>query len=156
LNFTSAAGVRVLERASHQSVAVSHRWETRNFWEMRNAWFSAALAAALMAVASWGNSAKAGVPATSADRKLSEVVVTAKRQPDPAADARLQVQVEAALAADAYFNSEHVSVTVRNGVATLHGIIFDDWDLRNAIRISRRIPGVRRVVNDLEIKLGGE
>jgi osmotically-inducible protein OsmY len=45
---------------------------------------------------------------------------------------------------------------VQNGVATLHGIVLEDWDLRNAIRISRRIPGVRRVVNDLEIKLGGE
>jgi osmotically-inducible protein OsmY len=122
---------------------------------MHNHWFSAALSAAVMAVVFWGNPAKAGAPAF-ADRKLSEVVVTAKRQPDPAADARLQVQVETALAADAYFNSEHVSVTVLNGVATLHGIIFDDWDLRNAIRISRRIPGVRRVVNDLEIKLGGE
>jgi osmotically-inducible protein OsmY len=121
---------------------------------MHNHWFSAAMSAALMVV-SWGYPAKAGVPAL-ADRKLNEVVVTAKRQPDPAADARLQVQVETALAGDAYFNSEHVSVTVLNGVATLHGIIFDDWDLRNAIRISRRIPGVRRVVNDLEIKLGGE
>jgi len=122
---------------------------------MHNHWLSAALAAVLTAVVCWGNPAKAGAPAF-ADRKLSEVVVTAKRQPDPAADARLQVQVETALAADAYFNSAHVSVTVVNGVATLHGIIFDDWDLRNAIRISRRIPGVRRVVNDLEIKLGGE
>jgi osmotically-inducible protein OsmY len=122
---------------------------------MHKHWLSAALSAALMAVVSWGHPAKADVPAL-ADRKLSEVVVTAKRQPDPAADARLQVQVETALASDAYFNSEHVSVTVLNGVATLHGIIFDDWDLRNAIRISRRIPGVRRVVNDLEIKLGGE
>jgi hypothetical protein len=36
------------------------------------------------------------------------------------------------------------------------GMVFDDWDLRNAMRIARKIPGVRRVVNDLEIKLGGE
>jgi hypothetical protein len=154
LNFTSAAGVRVLEQTA-KSEAVSHRWERRDFLDMHNHWLRAALSAALMAVVSWGSPAKAGAP-TLTDRKLSEVVVTAKRQPDPAADARLQVQVETALAADAYFNSEHVSVTVLNGVATLHGIIFDDWDLRNAIRISRRIPGVKRVVNDLEIKLGGE
>jgi BON domain len=154
LNFTSAAGVRVLEQTA-KSVAVSHRWERRDFLDMHNHWFSAALLAALMTVVFWGNPAKAGGPVL-ADRKLSEVVVTAKRQWDPAADARLQGQVETALAADAYFNSEHVTVTVLNGVATLHGIIFDDWDLRNAIRISRHIPGVRRVVNDLEIKLGGE
>jgi osmotically-inducible protein OsmY len=117
-------------------------------------WFGAPLSAMLLACTC--TLAASAVPAASADVRLNEVVVTAKRQPDPAADARLAVQVESALAADAYFNSEHVSVTVLNGVATLHGIIFDDWDLRNAIRISRRIPGVRRVVNDLEIKLGGE
>ena len=92
----------------------------------------------------------------SADRRLNEVVVTGKRPSDPEADARLAVQVESALAADLYFNSAHVFVTVSNGIATLHGIVFDDWDLRNAIRLSRRIPGVKRVVNDLEIKLGGE
>jgi osmotically-inducible protein OsmY len=54
------------------------------------------------------------------------------------------------------FSDEHVTVTVNNGVATLQGIVFDDWDLRDAIRIARRIPGVKRVNNDLEIKLGGE
>jgi osmotically-inducible protein OsmY len=94
--------------------------------------------------------------AASANGRIDEVVVRGKRQIDPVADANLQRQVEAALAADPYFLSEHVSVTIRNGVATLHGIVFDDWDLRNALRISRRIPGVKRVVNDLEIKLGGE
>jgi osmotically-inducible protein OsmY len=29
-------------------------------------------------------------------------------------------------------------------------------DLRQAMRISRRIAGVKRVINDLEIKLGGD
>jgi hypothetical protein len=155
LNFTSAAGVTVLERAAISQSRCCTAGKEGTSWEMHNHWLSAAVSAVLTAVVFWGNPAKAGAPAL-ADRKLSEVVVTAKRQPDPAADARLQVQVETALAADTYFNSAHVSVTVVNGVATLHGIIFDDWDLRNAIRISRRIPGVRRVVNDLEIKLGGE
>jgi hypothetical protein len=154
LNFNSAADVGVLERAAISQWRRRTAGKEGTFWEMHNLWFSAALSAALVAVVSWGP-ARAGVPA-SADHELNEVVVTAKRQQDPAADARLRGQVETALAADPYFNSDHVSVTVLNGVATLHGIIFDDWDLRNAIRISRRIPGVRRVVNDLEIKLGGE
>jgi osmotically-inducible protein OsmY len=94
--------------------------------------------------------------ATSANSRIDEVVVRGNRQIDPVADEKLQREVESALAADPYFLSEHVSVTIRNGVATLHGIVFDDWDLRNALRISRRIPGVKRVVDDLEIKLGGE
>jgi osmotically-inducible protein OsmY len=33
---------------------------------------------------------------------------------------------------------------------------FDDWDLRAAMRIAKKMPGVKQVVNDLEIKLGGE
>jgi osmotically-inducible protein OsmY len=121
---------------------------------MHSHWMSACLSAVLLASPlCFCTLANADA---SADRRLNEVVVTGKRPSDPAADARLAVQVESALAADQYFNSAHVFVTVSNGVATLHGIVFDDWDLRNAIRLSRRIPGVRRVVNDLEIKLGGE
>jgi hypothetical protein len=63
---------------------------------------------------------------------------------------------ETALHSDPFFYDEHVSVTINNGVVTLHGIVFDDWDLRSAMRMARRMPGVKRVVNDLEIKLGGE
>ncbi len=118
--------------------------------------FDAKLAAALLVMGVIGGGAAGADAPALANRPLSEVVVTARRQPDPVADARLQRQVETALAADAYVNSEHITVTVMNGVATLHGIVYEDWDLRNAIRLSRRIPGVRRVVNDLEIKLGGE
>ncbi len=121
---------------------------------MRNYWVS--LLAAVLAASVWWTCALAQRMPASAKSGLDEVVVRGKRQIDPVADARLQRQVEAALAADPYFYSEHVSVTIENGVATLHGIVFDDWDLRNAMRISRRIPGVKRVVNDLEIKLGGE
>jgi osmotically-inducible protein OsmY len=41
-------------------------------------------------------------------------------------------------------------------VVTLHGFIFDEWDLRVVKRIARKTPGVRRVIDDLEIELGGE
>jgi osmotically-inducible protein OsmY len=71
-------------------------------------------------------------------------------------DEVLKEQVETVLHDDPYFYDEHVTVTIRNGVATLQGIVFDDWDLRDAIRLARKVPGVKRVVNDLEIKLGGE
>jgi osmotically-inducible protein OsmY len=121
---------------------------------MRNYWVS--LVAAVLASSVCWTSARAQRTTAFANRGLDEVVVRGKRQIDPVADARLQRQVEVALAADPYFYGEHVSVTIQNGVATLHGIIFDDWDLRMAMRISRRIPGVTHVVNDLEIKLGGE
>ena len=49
-----------------------------------------------------------------------------------------------------------VTVTIENGVATLRGMVFDDWDMRQAMRISRRIAGVKRVINDLDIETGGD
>ena len=87
---------------------------------------------------------------------LEPIVVTAKRRTDPAADARMRTRVQEALHSDRFFYDEHVTVTIVNGVATLHGIVFDDWDMRQAMRISRRIAGVKRVINDLEIETGGE
>jgi osmotically-inducible protein OsmY len=84
------------------------------------------------------------------------MVVTAKRRPEVVPDEELTKRVEAVLHDDPYFYDEYVTVTVKNGVATLQGIVFDEWDLRQAIRLAKRISGVKRVVNDLEIKLGGE
>jgi hypothetical protein len=104
----------------------------------------------------WAISAGAQhVPVADAGR-LEPIVVTAKRRSDPAADDRMEAQVQEALHSDPYFYDEHVTVTVENGVATLRGIVFDDWDMRQALRISRRIAGVKRVINDLEIESGGD
>jgi osmotically-inducible protein OsmY len=91
-----------------------------------------------------------------ANTRLDEIVVTAKRCSDPVADEKTKQQVEEALHSDAFFYDEHVTVTTKNGVTTLQGIVFDDWDLRSAVRICRKIPGVKRVIDDLEIKLGGD
>lgn len=83
------------------------------------------------------------------------IVVTAKRRME-VADEAVKEEVQNALHADRYFFDEHVTVTIKNGVVTLHGMAFDDWDMRTALRISRRIPGVKLVVNDLEIEQGGD
>jgi osmotically-inducible protein OsmY len=91
-----------------------------------------------------------------ANSRLDEILVTAKRRSDPVADEKMKKQVEEALHSDAFFYDEHASVTINNGVITLQGVVFDDWDLRSAVRICRNIPGVKRVINDLEIKLGGD
>ncbi len=64
--------------------------------------------------------------------------------------------METALHSDPFFYDGHVTITVENGVVRLQGIVFDEWDLRIAKRISRRVAGVKRVINELEIKLGGE
>jgi osmotically-inducible protein OsmY len=84
---------------------------------------------------------------------LKTIVVTGKMV---VPDAEVKQQVETALRSDPFFYDEHVSVTIENGIVTLRGIVFDEWDLRAAMRISRKIAGVKRVINDLEMKLGGE
>jgi osmotically-inducible protein OsmY len=71
------------------------------------------------------------------------------------ADQLLQEQVTDALESDRYFYSAHVNVSVRNGVIVLHGFVFSDWDLRDAIRIANRAADGNRVVNDLAIEVGG-
>ena len=86
------------------------------------------------------------------ERTLDSILVTAKR----VADEEVKEQVEQALHTDPYFYDGHVTVTIKDGVVTLSGVVFDEWDLRVAKRIAKRIAGVRRVVNDLEIELGGE
>jgi BON domain len=83
--------------------------------------------------------------------RLEPIVVTAKRRSDPVADEKMKTQVEEAMHSDPVFYDEHVTVTVKNGVATLSGMVFDDWDMRQAMRISRKIAGVKRVINDLEM-----
>jgi osmotically-inducible protein OsmY len=100
--------------------------------------------------------AGAAGPDKGAQGQLNGILVSAQRERDAAADRALEHTTAAALHANPYFYDAHVSITVSNGVATLHGIVFDDWDLRTALRLARKVPGVRRVVNDLEIKLGGE
>jgi hypothetical protein len=81
---------------------------------------------------------------------LKEIVVTGIKQRSPE-DEKLNDEIKTAMKSDRYFYDYHVAVDTKNGVVTLRGLVFDDWDVRAAIRISKRIPGVKRVVNQLEI-----
>jgi hypothetical protein len=86
------------------------------------------------------------------NRPLDTIVVTARRL----ADERLRAEVESALHNEPMLMSNHLEVSIKNGVVTLTGMVFDDWDLRMARRAARRIPGVKRVINDMEIEQGGD
>jgi osmotically-inducible protein OsmY len=127
-------------------------------WENRRAAAAALARAAGCAV--WlvaGNAAQGGAPATDASRKvearpLDTIVVTAQRL----VDEQLRAEVERALRNNPTLMSDHLDVSIKNGVVTLAGLVFDDWDMRIARRAANRIPGVKRVINDMEIKLGGE
>ena len=86
--------------------------------------------------------------AEKASPRLQEVVIQAKRQ---AADEQVTRQVERTLTDDPWIYSEHITVTTRNGVVTLEGIVGDTGEMFRIVRLCRKIPGARRVVDALEI-----
>jgi osmotically-inducible protein OsmY len=94
----------------------------------------------------------AAAPAASAS---GFVAPSATQGADSATDEELRKRVQTALHSDPYFYDEHVTVSVENGVVALHGFVFSDWDLRDAMRIASRTADVRRVVDDLSIEQGG-
>ncbi len=73
---------------------------------------------------------------------------------DWVADEELKKRVKAALHADRYFSDERVTVSVEKGVVVLRGFVFNDWDLRDALRIARKAAGDRPVIDSLSIEQG--
>ena len=71
------------------------------------------------------------------------------------ADEDLRNRVATALRSDPYFYDAHVTVTVEKGAVVLRGIVFSEWDLRDAIRIARAAAGDKRVIDSLSIVQGG-
>jgi osmotically-inducible protein OsmY len=84
-------------------------------------------------------------PSTAASEELREIVVTAKRS-----DEALAARVEAALKQNPYIFSDHVTVTAKDGVVRVGGVVNDLIDLLAILRVARRIAGGRRVVNEIE------
>jgi osmotically-inducible protein OsmY len=71
------------------------------------------------------------------------------------ADRVLADRVLAALQAAPYFYAGHVDVSVRDGNVVLTGFVFNDWDLRDALRIAAEAAKPHRVIDGLDIKEGG-
>ena len=86
--------------------------------------------------------------AEKASTRLQEVVIQAKRQ---AADEQVNRQVERTLTDDPWIFGEHITVSTQNGVVRLEGIVGDTGEMFRILRLCRKIPGARRVVNALEI-----
>jgi osmotically-inducible protein OsmY len=70
-------------------------------------------------------------------------------------DAELQQRVSEALHAQPYLDDRHIDVSVRGGAVVLGGIVFSDWDLRDALRTARKAAGARLVIDSLSIEEGG-
>lgn len=92
-------------------------------------------------------SCPAGDAAQKANERLQEVVIEAKRQ---AADEQVTRQVQKTLTEDPWIYAEHVIITTQNGVVRLEGIVGDNAERFRILRLCRKIPGVRRVVDALE------
>ncbi len=105
------------------------------------------LCAAVLSSAILGTSAgwAANPSGAGAAAPIEQVIVTGER------DAALVGHVETALNGDRYLYAEHVNVLSKNGVVTLEGMVADSWDLMTAIRVTRSVPGVRQVVDNLEM-----
>jgi hypothetical protein len=95
----------------------------------------------------------AALSAPPAPEALDQIVVTGRRIQ---LDEEVAMHVKAALRANPYLLDDHVTVTTHNGIVTLRGIALDYLDVTRMKRIAKRIPGVKRVVDDIDVRLGGE
>ena len=67
------------------------------------------------------------------------------------ADQAVAKQVQVALANEPYVDVAHINVAADRGVVRLSGLVATEFDLRQVLRTSAQVPGVRNVVDDLEI-----
>jgi BON domain len=83
------------------------------------------------------------------------VTVTADRL-HPPADEQLAQDVKTALRSNPIVDDNHVTITVKNGVVTMQGFVQDAWDLMALRRVAKKVPGVKRIVNDVELVLNDQ
>jgi osmotically-inducible protein OsmY len=122
---------------------------------MKIEWNAARFGLVCLAVAACGTAA-ATEGAEKATSAVAAVQAAAQKPARDTSDRELARRVENALDADPYVYTEHVTVTSKDGVVTLSGMVGSEWDLATAIGISDRVPGVKRVVDGLEIwEFGG-
>jgi osmotically-inducible protein OsmY len=76
------------------------------------------------------------------------VVIQTRRQ---AADEQVTRQVQTTLTDDPWIYAEHITITTQNGVVRLEGFVADTGERFRIVRLCRKIPGVKRVVDALEM-----
>jgi osmotically-inducible protein OsmY len=116
----------------------------------------AQLGAAVSGLAGFAAPASAQNVAVAAVSQSDSTEASATQGAESVTDDELRNRVQTALHSDPYFYDEHVSVSVEKGVVVLHGFVFSDWDLRDALRIASRAAPQRTVVDDLSIEQGGK
>lgn len=71
------------------------------------------------------------------------------------ADRATAERVEAALNADRSLFAKHITAHADNGVVRLTGYVWEATDFQEATFIASNVPGVTKVVNDLELNRNG-
>jgi len=71
------------------------------------------------------------------------------------ADKVMAERVEAALNADRSLFAKHITAHADNGVVRLTSYVWETTDFDEAVFIAGGVPGVTRVVNDLELNRNG-
>ena len=71
------------------------------------------------------------------------------------ADKVMAERVEAALNADKALFAKHITAHADNGVVRLTGYVWESSDFDEARFIAEGVPGVNKVVNDLELNRNG-
>ena len=72
------------------------------------------------------------------------------------ADKVMAERVEAALNADRSLFAKHITAHADNGVVRLTGFVWESGDFEEATYIASNVPGVTKVVNDLELNRNGD
>jgi osmotically-inducible protein OsmY len=71
------------------------------------------------------------------------------------ADKVMAERVEAALNADKSLFAKHITAHADNGVVRLTGYVWEATDFEEANYVASNVPGVTKVVNDLELNRNG-
>jgi osmotically-inducible protein OsmY len=71
------------------------------------------------------------------------------------ADKVMAERVEAALNADKSLFAKHITAHADNGVVRLTGYVWETTDFEEAVFVAQGVPGVTKVVNDLELNRNG-
>lgn len=79
----------------------------------------------------------------------------AKTDTQVQADKVMAERVEAALSADKALFAKHITAHADNGVVRLTGYVWEPTDFEEANYIASNVPGVTKVVNDLELNRNG-
>lgn len=82
---------------------------------------------------------------------LSGTALGAAPPPD-AADARISADLRAAIFHHAEFAGDDIAVQTHDGVVYLHGVVDTNVERDTAENLAKATPGVKRVVNALELR----